>query len=53
MSDYTVTNSNAESWVAVTGLGRLTWQELAAMVENGTVIETVDNKNKRISYRKA
>jgi hypothetical protein len=53
MSDYTVTNTNAESWVAVTGLGRLTWQELATMVEKGTVIETVDTENKRISYKKA
>ena len=53
MSDYTVTNSNAESWVHVSGLGRLSWQELAVEVENGTVIETVDNKNKKITYSKA
>lgn len=53
MSDYAVTNGNSESWVVVTGLGRLTWQELATMVENGTVVEKVDKKNKRISYVKA
>ena len=53
MSDYTVTNTNAESWVAVRNLGRLSWQELAVMVENGEVIELVDHANKRISYRKA
>ena len=53
MSDYKVTNQNAESWVHVSGLGRLSWQELAVEVENGTVIETVDNKNKKITYSKA
>ena len=53
MSDYTVSNTHGESWVAVSGLGRLTWQELATMVEKGTVIETVDKKNKSIIYRKA
>lgn len=53
MSDYTVTNNNAESWVHVSGLGRLSWQELAVEVERGTVTETVDNKNKKITYSKA
>ena len=53
MSDYKVRNTNADSWVSVSGFGRLSWQELATMVEKGTVIETVDTKNKTIHYKKA
>ena len=53
MSDYTVTNGHSDSWVAVSGYGHLTYQELYNMVEKGTVKEIVNNKNKTITYRKA
>lgn len=53
MSDYTVSNQHADAWVNIPGWGRYSWQEIAIMVENGEVIETVDNKNKTITYKKA
>lgn len=51
--DYTITNGHADDWVAVAGFGRLSYQELEKMVDNGTVKEVVDKENKTISYRKA
>lgn len=53
MQDYTVTNNHGDSWVYVYPIGRLSYQELYNMVENGSVVEEVDKNSKKISYKKA
>lgn len=49
--EITVTNTHADSWVLVAGYGRLSWQELATMVDKGLIIET-ENKDGSLSYKK-
>lgn len=49
--EVTVTNTHADSWVLVAGYGRLSWQELATMVDKGLIIET-KNKDGSLSYKK-
>lgn len=46
-----VTNTHADSWVLVAGYGRLSWQELATMVDKGLIIET-ENKDGSRTYKK-
>ena len=54
MSDYTFTNQHTDTWIEVSGLtGRFTYKEVLEMVDNGTVKEVVDIKNKTITYVKA
>lgn len=48
----TTTNYNDRGGIAVAGLGRLTQEELAAMIRRGE-IETYRNANGTITYRKA
>lgn len=48
--EYTVKNRNSNDWVTV-GNGRMTWGELEAAVEKGTVKEIIDEKNKTIQYK--
>lgn len=49
--ETTVTNTHADSWVLVAGYGRLSWQELATMVDKGQIIE-IENKDGSLSYKK-
>ena len=51
--DYKITNGHGDDWVAIANMGRVSYQELENMVNKGTVVEVVDEKNKTISYRKA
>ena len=55
MYDYEMPNDNneASNWVNVPSLGRLTYQELESMVDNGEVVEIIDPENKKVKYRKA
>lgn len=48
--EYTVKNRNSNDWVTV-GNGRMTWGELEAAVEKGTVKEIIDEENKTIQYK--
>lgn len=47
-----VTNANSESWIAVPGYGRLSWQELEHMVDNGEVTESFSKDGSKVSYSK-
>lgn len=53
--DYTMTNTHDDNsnWVAVAGIGRVSYEELYNMVINGMVKEYKDEENKTITYRKA
>lgn len=53
--DYTMTNTHDDNsnWIVVSGIGRVSYEELYNMVNNGTVKEYVDEENKTITYRKA
>lgn len=48
----TVTNWNDDSQIAVTGYGRLTWEELRDLVNKGDVTESYDAKKNAYTYRK-
>lgn len=52
-TEYTVTNSHGDSFVVVTGYGRLSWDELETMVDKGIIVEKIDKKTGKVSYRKA
>ena len=52
-SDYTLNNFTVGNRVYVDGIGHVSYQDLLAMRENGTVIEEKDSKNKTLFYRKA
>lgn len=49
--DYTVTNGHSDAWVKVQGGSRVTWTELAQMVEKGTVKEVIDREKGTITYK--
>ena len=46
-----VTNPNGDGSVFVVGIGRVTWQELEAMVNRGEVIETYNENTGTYSYK--
>lgn len=48
----TVTNWNDDSQIAVTGYGRLTWEELRDLVNKGDVTESYDAEKNAYTYRK-
>lgn len=50
-NDPTIANQHGDSWVYVSGLGRLSYQELKNYVAKGKVIETVNKTNNTVSYR--
>ena len=46
-----ITNSHGNGWVYVEGMGRMTWDELESEIDNGKVVETMNNGV--YTYRKA
>lgn len=48
-----VTNLHGDSWVLVSGYGRVSWQELLEMVNSGEVIEKYDYENNTVTYTAA
>lgn len=48
----TVTNWNDDSQIAVTGYGRMSWEELRDLVNKGDVTESYDAKKNAYTYRK-
>ena len=51
-SDFKVTNRNGDGWVAV-GNGRMTWTELESAVNQGRVVEVIDQDKGTITYKYA
>ena len=51
-SDYSVTNRTGSGWVVV-GVGRMTWEELEAAIENGDILEVVDHEKGTITFKYA
>lgn len=47
-----ISNRYGDSWVAVPGMGRVTWQELYGMVEEGRVEEDYDPETNTVTYRR-
>lgn len=47
-----VTNQTGDSWIRVTGYGRLSWTELEAKVNRGEILEVKDPKTGKLTYRK-
>ena len=52
-NSMTITNLNGDGWVYVPGLGRYTYDELEAMVNNGRVLETVNPGTGTVTYSRA
>lgn len=49
--ETTVTNRNGNGWVYVEGVGRVSYEELEKMVEDGSVLE--NEENGKLTYTKA
>ena len=50
--NYEITNDRNDNRIIVSGIGPMSYVELENAVNNGTVEEIIDHKNKTISYRK-
>lgn len=48
--DPTISNNHGDSWVQVSGMGRMTYQELESAVNDGTVKETVSADGTKVTY---
>lgn len=48
--DLTITNRNGDGWVYIPGTGRVTYDELERMVNQGRVNETIDRKKGTVTY---
>ena len=46
------TQSDGKDWIAVTGYGRLTWDELYNLVERGEIEEIYNPQTGKYTYRK-
>ena len=46
-----VTNQAKKEWIVVSGMGRMTWDELMSHVEDGTVIESYDKATGKYTYK--
>lgn len=49
-TDPTISNNHGDSWVQVSGLGRVSYQELESYVNDGTVKETVSADGTKVTY---
>lgn len=49
--EYKIQNTHGDGWVAVNGIGKVTFSELLTLVKTGKVKETIDPITKTVTYR--
>lgn len=50
MENASITNRHGDSWVAIDGHGRFSYQELERLVDSGQVVETYNMANNTMTY---